>query len=185
LAGFAFLWRQLRGFGEELVGFPEIPHPVDIDPLDDRGLADIGHGKNDGLLPACPCLEGEGECTVGGRDVAGEGEFSCHGAAGESCEILFLVLGDHTECYGQVETRPLFFDVRRGKVHRGPFPRPPVAAVGEGGDHAVLALLDRRVGQTYDDDGGFSGAGIDFDFDFRGINADHGGRKDSGDHWEG
>jgi hypothetical protein len=184
--GIALHGGKFRGFGKELIGLAEIFHPVDLDTPHDGGFANISHRKDHRLSSACPCLKSEGKGPLHRPHLAGEGKLPGYCTACEARQFLLPVGCDHSQCDREIETRALLLDIGGGEVDRGALAGPAVAAVGEGGDHTVFALLHRRVRETHHDDGGLAGAGVDLDFDFGGIDADNGRGKDSRDHlWIG
>jgi hypothetical protein len=94
-----------------------------------------------------------------------------------------LLAGDqHAECYGQVERRALLWYVGRSQVHGDAAEGQRIPGVGQRGGDPLLALTHRTLGKPDRVEAGQPTADVDLDIDQVGVDAEHSGGADAGEH---
>jgi hypothetical protein len=105
-----------------------------------------------------------------------------HHATLEPRHVGVLGDGDHSHRDRKVEARALLFQIGGREIDRRARAGPAVAAVRNGGRHAIAALAHRGVGQADDDDLRVSVAGVDLDNDLARFHATNRGRENPREH---
>lgn len=176
LGGLVGVAVEFVGFEGELVveegdGLGEGGNGVDLDALDDGGLAGVVGGEDDAFEVLLFGEQGEGEGAFDFSDAAVEGEF-----AGDE-EVLVAVgldevgAAEDADGHGEVEAGGVLFDVGGGEVDEEGVLGEGVAGVDDGAADAFDGLFNGGLGEA--DDGGLLEATLgDIDFDLTELGVD-------------
>ena len=100
---------QFRFAPNELIGFPQILHAENFDPLDHRGFARIRRRHDDRRVPASARFERDRQHAFHGAHRAIECELADETETVERVALDFFRGGDHPECDRQIEARTFLF----------------------------------------------------------------------------
>ena len=167
---------------EKFETFPQIAHTKDGESLHHRSLRRVFRRNEQRFLPAPPRFDGNGQHAFDRPDRAGQSQLSGDGAIRQPRQVASVRDGQHPDGDGQIEARPLLFNVRRSKIDRRASARPPVTAVRHGGGHAILTLFHRCVRQSDDDHLRVTGPFIHLDLHLPRIGAMQGSGINFGQH---
>jgi hypothetical protein len=168
---------------EEAVGFVERLYGVDREAFDKGRLRGGGGWKENATLPEIPGKQGDGQGAAHRPRCARQTEFAGDQIVREVIDLQLACGVENAEGDGQVVDGTLLPEVARRQVDGRPGTRHVEPAVVQGGEDAILGLLDRGIGQADQDEDGRAGlAGVDLDEHGRGVDALQGRGMDDRQH---
>ena len=116
------------------------------------------------------------------RTAAVQRQFAHHDKITKLIGLHLFARREHPDGDGQVETRPLFFDVGRSEIDRGAAKSEIKPGIDQRRHYPVPGFLHRGVGKADDNDDRVSVPGIDFDLNGISFDAVDGGGTSLGQH---
>lgn len=168
--------RQRSLAGEKFIDLAEVLHTVDFDALHHGRFARVFFRDNDGLASAAAGFDGDGQDTLYGAHLTGEGEFADEAVLLHVDQIDLFADGDHRQGNGKIEAGAFLLHIGGCEIDGGPSTRPIVAAICHRRRDTVLAFFHGDVRKTDDDNHRLAAGAIDLDLDFKRVNAINGCR---------
>ena len=165
----------LRCGVEELADFKKGVYGVDVDAVDDGGLASVGGGDDEVLDASSACGNGDGQHAADGAEGAIESELADEDEVADVFDGEAAVGTDDADGDGEVEAGAFLFEVGGGEVDGDTRGGKIEAGILDSGSDAVAGFADGGVGEANGGEGGvvagLNAGEVDFDVDEVGINA--------------
>ena len=116
-------------------------------------------------------LERDRQHAFDGANRTVERQFADKAEIFERRTVDFLGHRDHSERNRQIEARPLFLNVCRREIYRGPSARPVITAIRNRGRDAVAAFFHRGVRKSDDDNDRIAAGAVYLDFHLVSVDA--------------
>ena len=174
--------QQFALLSEEFKGLAQVGHPVNLNPVDHRGLARIEPWNDHRFLALPARFHRDRQRSLDRTNFSVERELTCHQAPPQPRELGPLGDRDHAYRDRKIEARPFLPQVGRREIDGRARPGPAKAAVGDCCRHPILALPHGGVGQADEHNHGVARARIDFYLHLNRLDSLDCRRKDAREH---
>lgn len=158
------------------------PRPDNLYALDHSALLDIGTGQEHAAKPLLARHSHKRQHAPYPAQRAVERELAGEHRCVSHTSIYLPGRGENGYGYRQIVERPLLAQIGRGKVHDDLLGRHAQLRIFECRAYALLALLDRAVGQADEIEPYAAGSDIGFDGNVESFDAREGTRMNLGEH---